>query len=238
MGAIRFTLDENLLKFFKQHLPLEIYVETGTFEGDNLRIAEKYFKACFSVEIDEKLYAAASREFSDKENVFVEQGDSKELLASVKDHVQQACTVFWLDAHNICNAINPDVDPMEAQSPILGELTAIERLNDNSVLMIDDAHLYLNVLPRPNSLSRWTDFQDIISALSNMSDCHRLAIYDDTIVYYPEKLRFAFTQFCYENAVDILGAMLDARSYRESKKQPSGESTKEGGTFFGKFRKR
>lgn len=237
MGAIRFTLDEKLLQFFKQHLPLEIYVETGTFEGDNLRMAEKYFKACFSVELNNERCAAAQEEFKGKENIFIEHGDSKELLGSIKDHVQNACTVFWLDAHDICNAINPDINPSEAQSPILGELSAIEILNGDSVLMIDDAHLYLNVIPRPNSLSRWTDFYDILTALLKMSDQHRITIYDDTIVFYPEKLRFALTQFCYENAVNVLEAMLDARSYRELQKTSS-DDAKESGTFFKKFLKR
>lgn len=237
MGAIRFTLDEKILQFFKQHLPLEIFVETGTYEGDNLLLAEKYFKACFSVELNDEHFAEAQQAFKDKENIFIEHGDSKELLASIKEHVQEACTVFWLDAHDICNAINPDIEPTDAQSPILGELNAIERLNENSVLMIDDAHLYLNTLPKPNSLSRWTDFHDILLALLKMSDQHRITVYDDTIVFYPEKLRFAFTQFCYENAVDLLDVMLDARSYRESKKQSSDE-VKESGAFFKKFRKR
>ena len=43
MGAIHFSLDAGLLAFLKEQLPLEVFVETGTFTGDTLRLAAKFF---------------------------------------------------------------------------------------------------------------------------------------------------------------------------------------------------
>lgn len=242
MGAIRFSIDEKLLKFFAQHLPLEIFVETGSFEGETLLTAEPYFKACFSVDNNKECFERASQRHEGKENIFLEFGDSKEFIANIIEHVSQSCALFWLDAHDVSNAINPEVNGMDAQSPLINELTAIGHLNEQSVIVIDDAHLYLNTLPKPNALGRWPDFQDVVLSLLAMSEKHRIAVYDDTIVYYPEPLRAAFMQFAHENAVDVLGAMLDARSYREEKKKNAStteapKDNKYTKSIFGKFRK-
>ena len=217
MGAIRYTIDEKLLHFFAQQLPLEVFVETGTYQGENLKVAQKFFKACFSVELDGNHFRKVSKQFSGNENIFIEQGDSKELLASIKDQVTQASAVFWLDAHDVYNKVNAEIDPLNAQSPLLGELEAIEVLNTSSVILIDDAHLYLSVPPKPNAFGRWPDFHDVTLALLKMSSQHRIAIYNDTIVYYPHQLRAAYSQFSYEHSIDILDVILDARRYRESK---------------------
>lgn len=217
-----------MVAFFKQQLPLEFFVETGTFEGDTLDIVKGDFKACFSVDKDDELVDEAIEKFKDEENIIIEHGLSTEFLASIKEHVTQASTLFWFDAHDCQNQITPDVDPAKAQSPILDELLTIETLNEDSVIIIDDARLYLNVLPKPNALDKWPDFQDITLALLAMSENHRIAIYDDTIVYYPEKLRHAFTNFAYNHNIDLLGAMLDARNYREQNKE--GDEGKEEGT--------
>ena len=50
MGAISFSIDEKLLAFFKRELPVKTFAETGTFKGDSLEIARKFFDACYSVE--------------------------------------------------------------------------------------------------------------------------------------------------------------------------------------------
>jgi hypothetical protein len=36
MGAISFSIDIELVKFLKENLGLEAFVETGTFEGETL----------------------------------------------------------------------------------------------------------------------------------------------------------------------------------------------------------
>ena len=38
MGAISFSIDENLVKELRKFLPLEIFIETGTFLGDSLEL--------------------------------------------------------------------------------------------------------------------------------------------------------------------------------------------------------
>ena len=44
MGAISFSIDENLIKELMKFLPLEIFIETGTFLGDSVECAGRYFE--------------------------------------------------------------------------------------------------------------------------------------------------------------------------------------------------
>ncbi len=37
MGAVHFSIDPKLVAVFKRHLPLQVFVETGTFEGEAIR---------------------------------------------------------------------------------------------------------------------------------------------------------------------------------------------------------
>ena len=60
MGAIHFSIDEELLGLLCRELPLNIFFETGTFEGESLEIARKYIAECHSVELSPDYYAAAA----------------------------------------------------------------------------------------------------------------------------------------------------------------------------------
>src|SRR4051794_41025566 len=51
MGAISFSLDEKLLALLSRELPLKLFFETGTFQGESLRIARPFFPECHSVEL-------------------------------------------------------------------------------------------------------------------------------------------------------------------------------------------
>ena len=71
MGAISFSLDERLLNLLTGALPLQVFVETGTFKGETLRLACRGFKECHSVELSPELYEAAARQFSSQAGVLV-----------------------------------------------------------------------------------------------------------------------------------------------------------------------
>ena len=51
MGDIKFSIDTGLIEALKRELPLEVLVETGTFEGDAIEIARPYFQIVHSIEL-------------------------------------------------------------------------------------------------------------------------------------------------------------------------------------------
>ena len=99
MGAISFSLDERLLNLLTSTLPVQTFVETGTFKGDTLRLASPMFKECHSVELSPELYEVAVRQFGSQAGVHLYQGPSPEFLLARRDLFASVPTLFWLDAH-------------------------------------------------------------------------------------------------------------------------------------------
>ena len=76
MGAISFSLDERLLTLFARELPVEVFVETGTFKGETLRMATRHFKECHSVELSADLHREVVLQFEGKPGVHLHHGGS------------------------------------------------------------------------------------------------------------------------------------------------------------------
>src|SRR5438094_684599 len=55
MGAVNFSIDTSLIAALKHALPLSVFVETGTFEGETIRRARPFFES-----IVKKLYSLSS----------------------------------------------------------------------------------------------------------------------------------------------------------------------------------
>lgn len=201
MGAIHFSLDEKLMIFFKDHLKIDTFVETGTFKGDTLKIAAKHFSDCYSVELSAELYARVADQFKLIDGVDLRQGDSVDFLREYRSKLAGTPVLFWLDAH-WCVASGTAGEA--SQSPLLDELKAIGTLHPDSVLLIDDARLYLSTPPAPHAISDWPDFQEVSELLASLSETHRVTIFDDVIAYYPEALRREVSNHIHKTAVDWL----------------------------------
>jgi phage pi2 protein 07 len=201
MGAISFSLDIHLVEHFQESLPLSIFIETGTFEGDTLENVLPYFDKIFSVEIAEFYYKKSLQRFSDQEKISLFQGDSSEFLSTIHNQVREQSCLFWLDAH-WCSA--EATDDQISQCPLIQEIEAIQSLNENSIILIDDARLFVCPPPKPHVFNEWPRFSAILKALHRISQHHEITIYNDVLVYYPEKISDRFNQYAYENAVDWL----------------------------------
>src|SRR5580698_970577 len=99
MGAISFSLDVRLLDLLTREAGLKIFFETGTFKGETLALARKYFPESHSVELSLEYYAAAARNFAGQPDVHLHQGESPALLRAHQARLQETPTLFWLDAH-------------------------------------------------------------------------------------------------------------------------------------------
>ena len=107
----------------------------------------------------------------------------------------------------------------EAQSPLLGELAGIGRLNERSAILIDDARLYLATPPPPHNYSDWPSFDEVVKALQVLSDTHRLMVINDVIVFYPESVHDQVAQYAHHQAVNWRHIARDARKYQNIKRK-------------------
>lgn len=191
MGLISFSLDERLLAFLKAALPLELFVETGTFKGDTLAMARRYFDRCQSVELSPAYHQKARERFAADPGVELACGPSPDFLLERRALHQGTPTLFWLDAH-WCRA-DEETGGADSQTPLLAELAAIERLHPDSVLLIDDAQLYLCPPPKPHRLADWPGWDEVVRALLPLSSAHRFMVYNDVVICYPTRLHSALS---------------------------------------------
>jgi hypothetical protein len=210
MGAISFSADPELLKLLRESLGIQTFAETGTYRGDTLEMASGLFPECHSAEMSDELYAAVAKRFAGRAGVDLFHGGSPEFLRANHERFAAVPTLFWLDAH-WCSGEN--TAGMESQSPLIDELRAIGRLHPKSVVLIDDARLYLATPPAPHRVSDWPDFHAVVQALLELSPTHRLMVWNDVILFYPEAVSGVVKEFTGRHGTDWLVLAHHARAF-------------------------
>lgn len=203
MGAVTFSIDPQLVAAIKRALPLSLFVETGTFHGDSLAIVATQFDECISIEASEALWRESSARFASTPSVRVLHSDSSLALAELRARLSKAPTLFWLDAH-WCVAANTAGET--SQCPLLAEIDAIGQLHEQSVVLIDDARLFLAPPPEPHLVAQWPVFADVVSGLLKLSAVHELMVINDVIAFYPRLARASLEAYARSCGIDWLHA--------------------------------
>ncbi len=127
----------------------QLFVETGTAEGNTLAHASLRFEHCVSIEQNEKLYQAAVERFKNKTNVRLYHGHSPHILCKILDPAVP--TTFWLDAHYSAQGIT--LMQGYGECPLLDELHVITALKWDTppIIMIDDAFMFDDTVNCPGS---------------------------------------------------------------------------------------
>ena len=161
--------------------PRDVFIETGTFEGESLATAANHFAVCHSIEVSQVLADAVRERFKDRPHVHVHQGSSPMILPLIID--PRRATVFWLDAHY--QGLGRDqMDAAAGECPLLAELDVILAAGweVRPVILIDDAHCFGcpgNRPPDPKlDLKTWPTYAQIAARLAGWA----LAVRDDVIV--------------------------------------------------------
>jgi len=209
MGAVTFAVDPRLLDCLQASQAFDCFVETGTFRGDTVNLACQRFPRVISVELSPTLHAAARERFREAHNVDLRLGDSPAVLRTLRAVLHEGATLYFLDAH-WCEA--EGTSGKLSQCPLPDELAAIGSINTQSTLLIDDARLFLAPPPYPHEISQWPSFDRVLLGLRALSDQHRVAVINDVIVFFPDALAAAITQYARTCGVDWLDA---ARSLAE-----------------------
>jgi glycosyltransferase involved in cell wall biosynthesis len=201
MGAVNFSLDGQLVDALQSALKLEVLVETGTFKGDTVAALQGSFVRIISIELSQDLWAEAAKRFADQPHVQILQGDSAEQLRALSPELQSKNALYWLDAH-WCVADGTAGEL--SQCPLLQELQAIDRLNNGSVVLIDDARLFLAPPLAPHEISQWPAFNEIVKALQGLSANHELMIVNDVIAFFPAVAKGALQRYAQAQGMDWL----------------------------------
>lgn len=201
MGAVNFSLDPRLVTALQSELPLRVLIETGTFKGDTVAELEPYFDKVVSIELSEALWADAVKRFEPHPHVQILRGNSPDRLRELRSELQNVGALYWLDAHW---CVATDTAGELSQCPLLEELQAIGRLNSQSVILIDDARLFLATPPAPHEVSQWPSFYEVLAALRALSDSHALMVVNDCILFYPAGIDGVVKKYAHYYGADWL----------------------------------
>jgi GT2 family glycosyltransferase len=212
MGAVTFSIDWRLVRALQSGLPLSVFVETGTFKGDTIAEMLPHFAQLFTVELSENLWQAAVHRFIAQPKVTAARGDSASFLAQVQTSVADRSTLYWLDAHW---CVGENTTGARSQCPLLAEIDAIGKLGTQSVVLIDDARLFLAPPQTPHESSQWPRFHEIVAALMRLSAQHEIMVVNDVIVFFPEAVRAPLEKYARDFGIDWLAAAAYLRDHAD-----------------------
>ena len=199
MGAIHFSVDLELVRALRRALPLRVFVETGTYRGDTAAAVAADFDAVVTIELAAPLHAAAASRLAPLSNVSARLGNSPEVLRELAPALAGDSVLYWLDAH-WCGT---ETGGRENECPLAGELAAIGALNATSVVLIDDARLFLAPPPAPHDCSHWPLLQDVVARLGALNPHHRLWVINDVFVFAPPEAQAAVVEYGRMRGVDL-----------------------------------
>lgn len=215
MGAIHFSLDRALIEHLARSVPIDAFVETGTFRGETAAHAARHFRRVYTVEFSIEMYQAARARFTDLANVIALFGNSPEILRQLALELRDSAVFYWLDAH-WCGGLTAGATN---ECPLLEELDAIGALNERSVVLIDDARLFLAPPPAPHDAARWPSIAAVIDSLRALSTAHETTVVNDVIVFAPKAARQDIIDYCRQCGVDLGELARRARSVPQGQPQ-------------------
>jgi len=152
-----------LVSRLRRQYRLDFFVETGTNRGDTAELAAIYFDVVFTCEINPDRLARAQKRLAEYPNIRFYNLPSPEFIRRVKPSVSQPA-LWWLDAH-WCGGPKP---PKEC--PLLEELAEVKGTHGHSVVLIDDADLFLAPPKPPHNALDWPTMDQIRHALSSWNE--------------------------------------------------------------------
>lgn len=185
MGAVRHGVPIELAVQLRDELGLVGAVETGTYLGEStVRLAE-HFKHVSTVELGEQLWREAKERHTAVRNVTFLQGASEHVLAGVAD-AADGPLLYWLDGHWSGGVTAGESN----ECPLLEEIDAVDASphGAGSVILIDDARLFLAPPPPPHDRAQWPSLMDVTDKLRATHD-RFVTVLEDAIIAVPMSAR-------------------------------------------------
>lgn len=219
MGAVDFSIDMRLVETLQRVLPISVFVETGTFEGEAVARVRESFAEIHSIELSDHYHARAAERFAGDARVALYHGDSSHVLESLRATLEDKAVLYWLDAH-WCAA--DETAGERSQCPLLDELAALGRLNAESVVLIDDARLFLATPPYPHEASDWPRFQQVLQRLLLLSSSHEIMVINDVIVFFPGLVLASVSDYARLHGTDWLAQLHRLRELTQERDSLAG----------------
>lgn len=170
--------ENNALSLAYQY-KLTTLVETGSWKCESSIWATEHFERVYTIEAYEQRFRKNSAAHAGKyPNLTMILGDSREELGRVLSRIEEPC-LFWLDAHFMGQDIGLAA---RGECPLMEELSAIGHwaYQAPSVILIDDARLFVYPPPEPHDPAQWATFEQIKHELKRIP---RTVYIDNDVIY-------------------------------------------------------
>jgi hypothetical protein len=189
MGILRQGPPEQIVLHLAERYRIGSFVETGTFLGNTAAWAARHFEQVYTVEFSETIYHQAAARHASIKNISFLYGDTRARLAEIVP-LLGGPSLFWLDAHWSGGQTYGESD----ECPLLDEIDAIDRMRDDSFILIDDARLFLAPPPRPHRAEQWPDLATVLAKLNQRAERY-VVVLEDVIVATPGATRAALADY-------------------------------------------
>jgi hypothetical protein len=185
MGNVRSGPPRELIAKLGREFNIDNFVETGTFYGDTAYWASNEFENVNTIELSDELHDHVTEKHGEVKNIDFIKGKSQQELSKVVQEIDTSA-IFWLDAHYS----GEGTAGQGYECPVLEEIEAIGKLEENSYILIDDARLFCSPPPKPHSAEEWPTISDVILKIyESLSDEYYVTITEDVIVAVPSTAR-------------------------------------------------
>jgi hypothetical protein len=173
MGIVRMGCPEDFIIQLKEKFEIEEFVETGTYKGHTSIWASKNFNSVKTIENSQIIFDKYSKKLTGYQNIERLFGNSADVIKKVAN--KSKIQLFWLDAH-WCGG---DTFGTEDECPLIEELETIKEMaHPESIILIDDARLFMAPPPLPHNSKDWPTLHDIFDCVSTH---YFSAVFDDVI---------------------------------------------------------
>jgi hypothetical protein len=200
-----------LCAVLRNELSLTSAVETGTFGGEGAVALRGIFGTVWSIELSKTLHEAAKVKHATEGLEFI-YGASQTVLPELLRGIGEPA-LFWLDGH-WCGG---DTAGEDRECPILREIAAIDAwpYAGDSVLLIDDARLFLGPPEPPLKPEEWPTFLQVLDALRSRFDRY-VTVLEDVIIAGPSLARPAIEQYWLERLTTAPTSLAPETSVRDT----------------------
>jgi len=179
------ALKSDLLQMLKSHFNIEVFIESGTYLGNTTFYAADLFNEIHTIELSADLFYKAKERFKEKENVFIYQGDSSEILHTLLPKISSRI-LFYLDGHYS----GGNTAQGSSNTPIMRELQAIRDSNKgNAVILIDDIRCFQDSHSPEKILNThlegYPDLRQLTHALLEINSDYLICFLGDALLAFP-----------------------------------------------------
>ncbi len=182
-------LDSTFLQKIADAFQVDIFIETGTFNGITASRAAQIFKEVHTIELEPTLFKTAQTKLKQHANITTYLGNSSETIPTIIPKIS-GTPLFWLDAH-YCGEntalSEPDPNSAEAITAIRRELTAIKKSGiTDCILLIDDIRGYGSCINGVEYCGCWAypPVQEVCRAAQEINPHFKFALLGDSLLAF------------------------------------------------------